>query len=533
MAKIFVFGIGGTGERVMRSLTMLMASGAQSFDGHEVFPIIIDYDQNNADKDRTVRLLQNYMDVHNAAFKRHSASSDVKGQVGQFFAAHLRNLNGLENFVFPFKPAAPHEKFRDYIGFGLLAGETLNTSRLLESLYDKSTRSDTELNLDMTVGFKGNPNIGSVVFHTISDTPEFRTFCSLYDATSDDRIIIIGSLFGGTGASGIPEIVKAVRLKHPGAKIATILVMPYFAPIEKKGGAINASRFNSKTKAALSYYKDSGLMDQIDKVYYVGDPTPTSVAYSEGGSTQLNNANLIELISALMIEHFVSMDLSTNRDKEFKFSLDANIVAIPGKKVSERLFMNNFDEVSLKRVLLPMATLAIGLKLHHDEIQTKNTKEKDFYKYLSIDKDTEANELKKLREHMNSFYDKYQAWLKELDFEGQDNKLPGNSHRFGFLDMSRIFGDIILKEAVVDHETKSRGIFEMAQEWLAGADRSQHNISSDYLVTRLNYHIRDNVNGTGHYDTRTNSLRVNHEPEWVYADILHASAKDGICQLQK
>ena len=77
MAKIFVFGIGGTGERVMRSLTMLMASGAQAFDGHEVYPIIIDYDQNNADKDRTVRLLQNYMEIHNAAFKRHSASSDI------------------------------------------------------------------------------------------------------------------------------------------------------------------------------------------------------------------------------------------------------------------------------------------------------------------------------------------------------------------------------------------------------------------------------------------------------------------------
>lgn len=527
MAKIFVFGIGGTGERVMRSLTMLMASGAQAFDGHEVYPIIIDYDQNNADKDRTVRLLQNYMEIHNAAFKRHSASSDIKGQVGQFFAAHLRNLNGLENFVFPFKPASEHEKFRDYIGYGQLAGDTLNTLRLLDSLYDKSNRSDTELNLDMTVGFKGNPNIGSVVFHTISDTPEFRTFTSLYDPTSDDKVIVIGSLFGGTGASGIPEIVKAVRSKQAGAKIATILVMPYFAPIEQKDGAIKASRFNSKTKAALSYYKDSGLMDQIDKVYYVGDPTPTSVAYSEGGSTQHNNANLIELISALMIEHFVSMDLSKNKDKEFKFSLDANIVAITGKKVSERLFLKDFDEVSIKRALVPMVTLAIGLKIHHDEIQTNNAQEKDFYKYLSIGNKTETDELKTLREQLSYFYDKYQTWLKELDFEGQDNKLPGNSHRFGFLDMSRNYNDIILKEAVVDHETRNRSIFEIAQEWLAGADRSGNSISSDYLVTRLNYHIRDNANGNGHYDTRSNSLRVNHEPEWVYADILHASAKDG------
>ena len=530
MAKLFVFGIGGTGERVMRSLTMLMASGAKAFDGYEVYPIIIDYDQNNADKKRTVELLQNYTEVHNAAFKRHSASSDIKGQVGQFFAAHMRNMNGLENFVFPFKPAAPNEKFRDYIGYGQLAGKTLNTSRLLDSLYDKSDHPDTELNLDMTVGFKGNPNIGSVVFHTIGGTTEFRTFTSLFDS-NEDKVVIIGSLFGGTGASGIPEIVKAIRKEKKEAKIATILVMPYFAPIEQKGGAIKASRFNSKTKAALSYYKDSGLMDQINKIYYVGDPTPTSVAYSEGGGTQLNNANLIELISALMVEHFVMMNVPDIKDKEFKFSLDANIVAVAGKKVAERLFMNNFDEESIKHALIPMATLAIGLKLHHDEIQTKSAKEKDFYKYLGIDSDSEANELKKLRGQLASFYLKYQDWLKDLDFEGQDNKLPGNCHRFGFLDMTRAYGDIILKEAIVDHETKDKSFMEKAKALIESGDKNKSVISSDYLVTRLNYHIRDDINGNGHDDTKNNSLRVNHDPEWVYADILHAAAKDGFSQL--
>ena len=529
MAKIFVFGIGGTGERVIRSLTMLMASGAQAFDGHEVYPVIIDYDQANEDKKRTVRLLQNYMEVHNAAFQRHSASSDIKGQVGQFFAAHLRNMAGLENFVFPFKPAAPNEKFRDYIGFGQLAGNTLNTQRLLESLYDKSDRPDTELNLDMTVGFKGNPNIGSVVFHTISDTNEFRTFINLYDSQKDDKVIIIGSLFGGTGASGIPEIVKAVRAKKPDANIATILVMPYFAPIEKEGGAIKASRFNSKTKAALNYYKDSGLMSQINRVYYAGDPTLTRIPYSEGGVTQRNNANLIEFISALMIEHFVSDNNGAspnNKDKEFKFSLDANLVVIPGQKVKERFFMSDFDKVSLRRVLSPMATLAIGLKLHHDEVQTAKAKKKDFYKFLHINEKEENGELDMLRKKLDSFYNEYKEWLKELDFEGKENNLPGNSHRFGFLDMSRDYKNIILKEAVVDHGTNDGGVFEIARTFLQG-DR----ISSDYLVTRLNYHLRDNANGNGHYDTQRNQLRENHEPEWVYADILHEAAKDGFGRL--
>jgi len=161
MPKLFIFAIGGTGERVLRSFTMVLASGAPTFDNYEVFPVIIDYDTDNADKVRTVELLKNYSAVHDSAFTRHSATSDLKGQSGQFFAAKLRNLNGLENYVFPFYPATDNEKFREHIGYDQLSGNTMGTADLLTSLYDESKRADTELNLDMTVGFKGNPNIGS------------------------------------------------------------------------------------------------------------------------------------------------------------------------------------------------------------------------------------------------------------------------------------------------------------------------------------------------------------------------------------
>lgn len=41
MKKVFVFCIGGTGERVMKSITMLMAAGMSTY-GYTVVPIIID-----------------------------------------------------------------------------------------------------------------------------------------------------------------------------------------------------------------------------------------------------------------------------------------------------------------------------------------------------------------------------------------------------------------------------------------------------------------------------------------------------------
>ena len=43
MSKIYIFGIGGTGSRVIKSLTMLLASGVQ-MDSDAIVPIIIDLD---------------------------------------------------------------------------------------------------------------------------------------------------------------------------------------------------------------------------------------------------------------------------------------------------------------------------------------------------------------------------------------------------------------------------------------------------------------------------------------------------------
>lgn len=537
MPKLFVFAIGGTGERVLRSFTMVLASGAPTFDNYEVFPIIIDYDTDNADKARTVKLLQNYAAVHDAAFTQHSAASDLKGQSGQFFAAKLRNLHGLDNYVFPFHPATEHEKFREHIGYDQLAGETLGTAKLLTSLYDESKRSDTELNLDMTVGFKGNPNIGSVVFHTINNTDEFAAFRARFQPDSGDKVVIIGSLFGGTGASGIPEIVKAIDAMKNDAKIATILVLPYFAPMERKDGAIQASRFNSKTKAALSFYKDSGLMDKIDKVYYVGDPYPTVIPYSEGGKDQINNANFVELIAAMMIEHYVA---GRNSDKkEFKFSPDANIVVRQGQKSGQRLFIYDFDPITIDKVMNHLVELAISLKLFHDEIQSKKSSNKDFFRYLNLEdavgkneNGEKSNKLRLLCANLEQFYFKYQAWLKEIDFEGNGDAIPANSHRVGICDMTRSYSDIVLKEAVKADDADSASIWKRVSDYFGGGN-GKDSLSDDFLLTRMNYHIRDDANGKGHYDTSINSLRADHEPEWVFADILHLASVDGFKELTK
>lgn len=140
--------------------------------------------------------------------------------------------------------------------------------------------------------------------------------------------------------------------------------------------------------------------------------------YSEGGKDQINNANVVELIAAMMIEHYVAgRDIN---DKEFKFSPDANIVVRQGQKSGQRLFIYDFDQTSITKVLNYLVELAIALKCFHDEINSKKASQKDFYKYLEMDlavsKDDNTDNTNKLRNlcaALEQFYFKYQAWLKK------------------------------------------------------------------------------------------------------------------------
>ena len=63
----------------------------------------------------------------------------------------------------------------------------------------------------MDIGFVGNPNIGSVVLNQFKDSDEFKGFSNIFG--EGDRIFIISSIFGGTGAAGFPTILKNIRNK--------------------------------------------------------------------------------------------------------------------------------------------------------------------------------------------------------------------------------------------------------------------------------------------------------------------------------
>ena len=295
--KLYIFGIGGTGSRVIKSLVMLAASGVK-IDASAIVPIIVDPDFANADVTRTIEQIKAYV-----AIRSQLAFNDATKN--RFFEVPIENVVNDHRLALK---DTKNEKFREFIEFSTMSKE----NRALASMLF----SEANLESDMEVGFKGNPNIGSVVLNQFTDSQDFIDFADAFKP--GDRIFIISSIFGGTGASGFPLLLKNLRgldakvsnndaIQH--APIGAITVLPYFAVKTDEESTINSSTFIGKTKAALQYYERNvnGDESSVNVLYYIGDERTKQYENEEGGTEQRNNAHIVELAAAMSIVDFASI----------------------------------------------------------------------------------------------------------------------------------------------------------------------------------------------------------------------------------
>jgi hypothetical protein len=305
--KLYVFCIGGTGSRVMRSLVMLLAAGAK-IDVDTIVPIIIDPDGGNGDLAKTLEVLEDYNKL-----------SELTDDNCGFFKTKLKNLfDEAKPYVMSMQKATN-------VTFGKYINEPQITDDGCKALVDILFEKEHELDGDMNVGFKGHPNIGSVVLNQFSD-PDFKPFKDFAnDFQDNDGIFIISSIFGGTGASGFPLLLKSLRnakgikdFPKPEAvskaPIGGVTVLPYFE-LEHDENGIDSAGFNAKTKAALSYYENN-LDGEINNLYYIGDGSRLGTyKNNSGGNGQKDTAHFVELASALSIVDFAGgMKDISNKD---------------------------------------------------------------------------------------------------------------------------------------------------------------------------------------------------------------------------
>lgn len=349
--RLFIFAIGGTGSRVLKSMLMLSAAGVRPLDENgkpvpnlELVPIIIDPHKGNEDLKRTEALLTSYRMIRNRLYGNRT---DVDG----FFANRIVTLREImrdssiqlnDTFIFNLS-AVERNKFREFIGY-----DTMNeANQALSSLLF----SDEQLENKMNIGFVGSPNIGSVALNEIKDSNEFKAFANVFN--QGDRIFFISSIFGGTGAAGFPIMVKNIRqaanldinnrdvLRK--APIGGLTVLPYFNLELGDDHRIDKADFIVKTQSALYYYKETltGNNDSnLNTIFYLGDQV-VSVPYSydPGEHGQRNRAHMVELVGAMAPFKFAGIPNSMLSDDNgyplpasaFEYALDRDVLDVDFK----------------------------------------------------------------------------------------------------------------------------------------------------------------------------------------------------------
>lgn len=408
MSKIYVFGIGGTGARVIRSLTMLLASGVKLGENIDtVIPVIIDQDRSNGDLTRTIALLKTYKSLHDQLkFGRNSKS--------EFFKTNIDDLN--TSFRMQVADVADKD-FQSYIKY--LNLDTRNKA-LVSLLFSKKN-----LEARMDVGFKGNPNMGSVVLNNFSTEADNDLGSILESFQSGDKIFIISSIFGGTGAAGFPLLLKTLRQAQSSqlpsaalvanAPIGAITVLPYFGVQHDEDSEINMDSFMSKAKAALSYYRDNL---NTDVLYYISDKLSKNYDNHEGGSAQRNNAHFVEMVAALSIIDFCKNNVQHDGSKSFKefgFNEDKPVVSIRTLADSTRALVGK-----------PLISMFIFEKFYKEHL--KNTWENAWAKDFSYaDDDNEGKMDSTVMSH--DFFVKLTKFLKDFDNEWL-REMANNSRAF-------------------------------------------------------------------------------------------------------
>ena len=426
MNEVYILAIGGSGARVLRSLVMLLAAGVEP--NAKIIPLIIDPDSGAGNLSQTKELLKLYTQIREEAQVDNADplvtfSTPIEMLPGAGYQVQLDQIAGT--------------KFREYIDLGVAMSNS--SQALLRSLFSKEN-----LDLEMTIGFKGNPNIGSIVLGQFEGSDAYKRFFSELQKgdITKKSIFIISSIFGGTGASGFPSLLKSLRSSTTlvsQMRMGALSLLPYFNLENNASSAIDSATFYAKTRAALSYYTENIIKNaDIDDFYFIGDKSPNSYSNSDGGQTQRNQAHLVELAGALSIIHFAR--LGSERPKSsvgtmYEFGLD--------KPVSDAIGFKTLGDTTERELAVPLTALYLMYRfLEKADIFT--------------DKDPWLKEIQanpgdgSFIDDINRFLELYKEWLQELGGH--------SSHGFKPFEIGVQIDNLF--NCVLDYPLQSKGFFK-------------------------------------------------------------------------
>ncbi|HPS81767.1 MAG TPA: hypothetical protein PLP25_07915, partial [Candidatus Limiplasma sp.] len=217
-----------------------------------------------------------------------------------------------------------------------VSGMTQNHRR--DRLLAESLFSRTEAELEYSEGFRGHPDLGVLFFADLLNNLDalaaegqpdemvtlLKTIRAELDAGETVSVMLAGSIFGGTGASGIPSISRFLRERFRDRAdrfvLSAVLMLPYYevppaTADETMEIVVKSSAFLDKARTALQYYGMEGMIRAgeddargvYDALYLLGLPREAFVTqriYSTGSQSQENDAHLLEWLAVRCAAQF-------------------------------------------------------------------------------------------------------------------------------------------------------------------------------------------------------------------------------------
>ena len=525
--EIFVIGIGGTGMRCIESFVHLCAIGM--FDETDVHLLALDTDKNNGNFTRLKNLKEAYQ-------KTKGINKSHQSLKNTFFSANLH--------YYEFSPDYSRENsFESIYKYGDVKYANADEAAIADLLFTDDVKT-----FDLKHGYRAQTHLGSMLmYHSIIDEvkkgrnsglKKFIENLVTNSSRGNPRIFILGSVFGGTGASSIPIIPRAIKEAAAVVSTATdieknayfgsTLLTSYFSfktptDVEVRSQKIIASsdKFALNSQAALMFYEaDETVKKTYQKLYMIGTesmewkPSKNPDKTETGDSGQENYSHYIELLAAFAAYDFFNTSESNLEEIKLRnrtavdnyrtedsepdylyrtFNEDGKIEFIDFVGTEKR------DEFAKKLGLFTVMSYFTLLENYDFFVQAQSGGLRRF-KIVGYE-DIDPEEVKFLKEYMSLFHFKFDednqkildGWLRQLHKSaGRGDKFMLNSDLFS-PNSQKEFQNFRLNNKIYqsDFESKkySTGIVgtifgEFASEFIKSSDPNDVTNKIEKLIKR-------------------------------------------------
>ena len=464
--KNYYIGIGGTGARVAEAIVHLCAAG---YGPDKLSMFLIDPDEGNGNLSRTKSLVANYQRCRNRFNERRDG---VK-----LFGTDLAAPDPLVWSIFKKR--------------GVTLAEHMNYENLVQTQpaladFISVLFSEEELRTPLDKGFRGHPAVGAVAMSNPDEEIDpWKTFWSDVENSSQANevsVFLVGSIFGGTGAAGVPtfgapDMIKFHEKASIGGKskvlMGAALVLPYFTfrteavdPGDPQMFVTSAD-FPIATKAALQFYDEKELA--FDQLYFVGDSLGQDVgSFSPGSRSQENRPHYIELSTALAAYDFFEQEVGRDAPEAKYFTAGRTGETVHWNELPVSRHPNDIKprQDRLKRHLVIMtafsyAFLDYGLPMldtpaedildpwHREHFYTRKLFRRD------VSKDPRQPESKAALEALGQYAKQFLSWMTALDEDDDSVRLVDRRKLIASLN-----GDITL----LDHDQYEHSVGSFLKE---------------------------------------------------------------------